>query len=76
LAPLALAARKLGLALAARKLGPALAARKLGPERIEVRAPEPAKLVEPGIDRTERLGRDRVEAPRALGPHGRESALA
>ena len=52
------------------------AARDLGVERVELRRPERAEGVEPGVDVAERPGVDGVEAARALGPHRREPGLA
>ena len=45
-------------------------------ERVQVRRPEHAEAVEPRVDVAERLGAHRIEAARALRPHGREPGLA
>jgi hypothetical protein len=54
----------------------ALAASEFGRERVEALTPEPAEMVEPVVQLVERLGVDRVETAGALGPDGREPALA
>src|SRR5262245_24223308 len=54
----------------------ALAAGELGRERVEPLLPEAVEVVEPGVDLAERLGVDGVQAPGAVGPDGREPAVA
>ena len=54
----------------------ALAARELGRERVEALVPEPAEVVEPVVELAERRGVDGVQPAGALGPDGREPALA
>ncbi len=54
----------------------ALAPGELGRERVEALAPEPAEVVEPVVQLVERRGVDRIEAACALGPDGREPAVA
>ena len=60
----------------AREAALALAAGELGRERVEALLPEPAEVVEPVVDLLERRRVDRVEPARALGPDGREPAVA
>jgi len=52
-----------------------LASRQLGGQRVQVRRPGPAELVEPGVDAAQRLVRDRVEAARAVGSYRGESVV-
>jgi hypothetical protein len=58
--------------------GPActLASGQLGAEGVEALFPEPAEPVQPRVDLAQRRGVDCVEPPGALGPYGREPAVA
>jgi len=52
------------------------AAGDLGGERVQVRSPERAEVVEPGVDVAQRLRVDGVEPTGALGAHRREPRFA
>ena len=52
------------------------AACQLGRERVEALVPEPAEVVEPLVDLSERRRVDRVEPAGAVGPDRREAAVA
>jgi hypothetical protein len=48
----------------------------LGGKRVQVRGPERAEAVEPGVDVAQRLRVDGVKPTRALGAHRRKPRLA
>src|SRR5262249_4158935 len=54
----------------------ALAAGNLGRERFQAMHPEPAKLIEPGVDLSQRTGLDRVDAACAIDAHAGEAGIA
>src|SRR5262245_22023220 len=54
----------------------ALAARDFSGKRFKAMGPEAPELVEPGVDLAQRARVYRVDAPRPVGAHGGEAALA
>ena len=54
----------------------AAAARELGLQGVEVRRPEAAEAVEPGVDVAQAVGVDRVQAAGAVGADRGEAGLA